>query len=128
MGKPIVMGRKTRESLARSLPGRTNIVMTRNRHYVAQDGIVVHSLEDALNAAGDAQEVMIIGGAHLYAQTLPRADRLYLTRVEGSFEGDTWFPAFNSYDWLRESIQSHQPDEKNPWHYRFETLTRKPRC
>ncbi len=101
--------------------------MTRNRHYVAQDAIIVHSFEEALNAAGDAPEVMIIGGAHLYAQTLPQADRLYLTQVEGSFEGDTWFPAFNSDDWLRESIQSHQPDEKNPWRYCFETLTRKPR-
>ncbi len=125
MGKPIVMGRKTRESLGRSLPGRANIVVTQNRHYAAQGGIVVHSLEQALNAAGDVEEVMIIGGANLYEQMLPRADKLYLTQVDQNFAGDVWFPELKPDDWLQESIEPHQPDEKNPYTYYFETLKRK---
>ena len=125
MGKPIVMGRKTRESLGKSLPGRINIVITRNRNYITEGGIVVHSLEEALDAAGDTEEVMVIGGANLYEQALPQADKLYLTQLEESFEGDTWFPEFNPDDWLQDSIESHKPDKKNPCSYYFETLKRK---
>lgn len=125
MGKPIVMGRKTWESLVTPLPGRTNIVITRDRNYIAPNGVIVHSPEEALSTAGEVAEVMIIGGANLYEQMLPRADRLYLTQVESFFAGDAWFPELNPDDWLRESIEPHKPDEKNPYAYCFETLKRK---
>jgi len=81
LGKPVLMGRKTWESIGRPLPGRTNIVITRNADYLAADCVVVHSLDEALRAAGSAAEVMVIGGAELYRQALPQADTLYLTLV-----------------------------------------------
>lgn len=125
MGKPIVMGRKTWESLGRPLPGRVNIVITRNTAYQAEGTTVVHSLEEALTVASDAEEIMIIGGANLYTQALAQVERLYLTRVEGSFEGDAWFPEFSDADWQLQSSEMHEPDEKNRHPYRFETLFRK---
>ncbi len=123
--KPVVMGRKTWESLTKFLPGRTNIVITRNRNYTVQNGVVVHSPEEALSTAGEAAEIMIIGGANLYEQMLPQVDKLYLTQVEKKFTGDTWFPEINPDDWLQESIEAHKPDEKNPHAYYFEILKRK---
>jgi len=122
MGKPIIMGRKTWESLGRALPGRTNIVITRNTGYKAEGATVVHSLDDAIHAAGDVDEAMIIGGANLYAQALPKADRLYLTEVDGEFEGDAWFPAIDESRWRAESSESHLPDSKNSHPYRFVIL------
>ena len=124
MGKPIVMGRKTWESLGRPLPGRTNIVITRNEDYLAEGAVVVHSLQAAL-AEADAEEVMVIGGANLYAQALPQVDRLYLTRVDGDFKGDAWFPEFSESEWLLSATEAHEPDEKNPHAYRFDTYNRK---
>lgn len=100
MGKPIVMGRKTFESFgAKALPGRTNIIITRDDSYKADDSVVVHSIEDAIEAAGDADEVMIIGGASFYEQMLAKADRLYLTFVHAELDGDAWFPEINNSDW-----------------------------
>ena len=124
MGKPIVMGRKTWESLGRPLPGRTNIVITRNENYLAEGAVVVHSLQVALEKA-DAEEIMLIGGANLYAQALPQVDRLYLTRVDGSFEGDAWFPEISESEWLLSATEVHEPDEKNQHAYRFEIYNRK---
>ena len=89
LGKPIVMGRKTFESFgARALPGRQNIVITHDQSYQAEDADVVHSIDEALAVAADAEEVMIIGGASFYEQMLPQVDRLYITWVHGQFEGD----------------------------------------
>lgn len=126
LGKPIIMGRKTFESFgARPLPERTNIVITKDAGYRADGIIVVHSIEDALKAAGDAEEVMIIGGMSFYLQMLPQADRLYMTLIHDRFEGDAWFPEFDLQEWQELSREDHLADEKNPHAYSFVTMTRK---
>ncbi len=114
LGKPIIMGRKTFDSFGgRPLPERTNIVVTRDKGYQAEGAVIVYSIDEALQAAGDAEEVMIIGGASFYEQMLPRAERLYITQVHGQFEGDAWFPEFDMGEW-REVGREEQPvDEKN---------------
>jgi dihydrofolate reductase len=101
MGKPIVMGRKTYESIGRPLPGRQNIVITRQEGFVAQGCDVVGSPEAAIHAAGDADEIMIIGGSHIYAAFLPLAKRIYLTRVHADVEGDAFLPALELADWRK---------------------------
>lgn len=126
MGKPIVMGRKTFESFgAKPLPGRHNIVLTRDASYKADGATVVGSLAAALTAAGEASEIMIIGGSELYMQALPMADRIYLTRVHGEFEGDAFFPTVEPTIWNEVSREDHEPDEKNPCAYSFLVLERK---
>jgi dihydrofolate reductase len=114
LGKPIVMGRKTYESFgARPLPQRTNIVITRDRDYRSAGAVIVHSIEEAIQQAGDADELMIIGGASFYQQMLPQADRLYITRVHGRFAGDTWFPDYNVDDWQEVEQHTHPADDRN---------------
>lgn len=125
MGKPVLMGRKTWESLGRPLPGRLNITISRNPDYQPDGTVVVDSLEAAITAAGEADEIMIIGGANLYQQALPHVDRLYITRVEAEFEGDAWFPEINDDEWALSSSESHEPDSKNPHPYRFEVYGRR---
>jgi len=124
MGKPIVMGRKTWESIGRPLPGRTNIVVTRDVGYQAEGCVVVHSVDQALEVAEGSDEVMVIGGANLYQQCLDRADRLYLTQVMADIEGDTWFPEFDIAQWKELERESHSSDEKNEFDYEFVTLER----
>ena len=99
MGKPVVMGRKTYESIGRPLPGRHNIVITRSQDFAADGLTIVHSLDDALLAAGDAPEIMIIGGAQLYETALPMSDRLYLTQISTKIAGDTFFPEMDWTQW-----------------------------
>jgi dihydrofolate reductase len=126
MGKPIVMGRKTFESFgAKPLPGRTNIIVTRDKNYQAENCIVVNSFDDALEAAHGVDEVMIIGGASFYAQTLPYADRIYLTVIHQEFEGDAWFPAYESTRWQESTRIDCKADEKNPYDYSFLILERR---
>ncbi len=126
LGKPIIMGRKTFESFgSRPLPQRTNIIITRDPDYQAKDSIVVHSIEDALKAAGEVDEVMIIGGASFYEQMLPHADRLYLTYVDAELQGDAWFPAFEQQDWIEVERIAHAADEKNNYAHQFVILDRK---
>ena len=98
-GAPVIMGRKTHESIGKPLPGRRNIVVTRQPGASWHGCEVVHSLEAALAAAGDAPEAFVIGGAELYALALPRADRMYLTLVDADHAGDAWFPEFDPADW-----------------------------
>lgn len=124
MGKPVVMGRKTYESIGRPLPGRQNIVLTRQSDYEAPGCIVVHSLPDALAAAGSAPELMVIGGATVYRAFLPLADRLYLTYVDAVFHGDTCFPPFDPDAWQVVREEQHPPDARNPYPYRFVVLER----
>lgn len=128
LGKPIVMGRKTYESIGRPLPGRTNIVVTRQRNFQPEGVRVVHTTEAAVAAAQEvatadgAQEVMVIGGEQLYRSLLPYAQRLYLTEVEGSIEGDAWFPELAADEWVeleRERL------EEGEWRFSFVTLERK---
>lgn len=126
MGKPIIMGRKTHESIGKALPGRPNIVLTRQPDYDAPGCMVVHSIPAALAAAGTATEVMVIGGATLYQELLPRAHRLYLTYIDATFTGDTYFPPFDQNAWHVVSEESHPPDAKNPYPYRFVILERHP--
>ena len=125
LGKPIIMGRKTFESFgSKCLPDRHNIIVTHNPDYQATGATVVTSIDDAIAAAGDVPEVMIIGGASFYAQMLPRADRLYLTQVDIDVNGDAWFPVFNEEDWLVIEELTHAPDEKNAYAMSFVILDR----
>ncbi len=119
MDKPIVMGRRTHESIGRPLPGRQNIVITSRADFEAPGCDVVHSLEDALALCADREEVMIMGGASLYQQTLPLADKLYLTLVHTRLDGDTWFPDWSVDDWECISREQHPADEKNDYDYSF---------
>lgn len=120
MGKPILVGRKTYESFGgKPLPGRKNIVITKDKSYSSDGAIIVHSIEEAIQEAGDADEIMIIGGASFYEQTLPIADRLYLTYVDANFEADSWFPEFVLDDWKETSRQLNKADEKNSFDCSF---------
>ena len=124
MGKPIVMGRKTYDSIGRPLPGRQNIVVTRQADYRPEGCTVVTSTEDALAAAGDAPEVMIIGGGHIYQAFMPMADRIYLTRVHAEIEGDTFLPGIDDAEWQEESLQEHTADADNDHDVTFTVLAR----
>jgi dihydrofolate reductase len=125
MGKPVIMGRRTHESIGKALPGRRNIVVTRNPDYAAEGCEVAHSLPEALRLAGEAAEVMVIGGAELYREALPLAGRIYLTRVAGRFDADTYFPDFVETQW-REQQRVHRPaDERNAHACDFLVLERK---
>ena len=119
LGKPVLMGRKTFESIGKPLAKRTNIIVTHNRNYQADGCIVTHSIDEALVVARDHEEVMVIGGASIYKLFLPRADRLYLTQIHESFVGDVYFPAFDRVDWQEVKCIDHQADEKNPYPYSF---------
>ena len=126
LGKPIIMGRKTFESFgSKPLPDRKNIVITREAGYVANGSVVAHSIDEAIELAGDVPEVMIIGGASFYEQMLPRAVRMYLTLVHAEVQGDAWFPKFNSSDWQEISRTEYAIDEKNPHAMSFIILQRK---
>lgn len=123
-GKPILMGRKTHESIGRPLPGRLNIILTGDPGYRAVGCSVAHSLEEAMALAGDADELMIIGGASLYERFLPEADCLYLTLIEREFEGDTYFPAFSQENWRELEGMTVHDDPSVDFAYRFVVLER----
>ncbi len=124
MGKPVIMGRKTFQSIGRPLPGRQNIVISRNGF--AADGITsAQSIEEALELSADAEEVMIIGGGSFYRQMIDKADRMYLTHVEAECEGDTWFPSFDLNDWHIISQQKHLADERNNFSFDIVVYERK---
>lgn len=125
MGKPVIMGRKTYESIGRPLPGRTNIVLTRSSDFHPEGVLVATGLEQALDLAAGAEEVMIIGGGSIYELALPLAGRLYLTYVENSYQGDAWFPDFDQTLWQMISSEEHRADGKNSSDYRFVTYQRK---
>lgn len=130
-GKPIIMGSLTFESISKALPGRDNIVLTRDPNYKAPGCKIAHSLQEALLLAEDSplgkksKEVMICGGASVYKQYLPKADRMYLTTIEGDFEGDAFFPEFKIEEWEEKKRISFKADENNPYRYSFLTLERK---
>ena len=125
LGKPVLMGRKTFESIGKPLPKRTNIILTHDRDYQATGCVVTHSIAEALDTAAGCEEVMIIGGASIYELFLPRADRLYLTYIQGCFEGDVYFPTFDLSDWQEVKRVDCQPNEKNPHPYSFIFLHRR---
>ncbi len=125
MSKPLIMGRRTHESIGRPLPGRKNIIMTRSSGFIAEGCTVVLSLDDAFQAAGDVEEVMIMGGSAIYDQSLARADRLYLTEVHTDVSGDVYFPEFNKSEWVELERENHSADKKNNFDYSFVILERK---
>ena len=125
MGHPIIMGRKTHESIGRPLPGRQNIVISRKKHYRAEGCRVAHSLGEALSVVETESEVFVIGGAELYREALPRAEKLYLTLVEGDFEGDTYFPTIDWAGWREVDREDRQADAENAHRHTFVTLERR---
>lgn len=129
MGHPIVMGRKTYESIGRPLPGRTSIVITRQTNYQAVEGVVVvNCLEEAIRFAeslqGPDDEVFVIGGAEIYRTALPLAKRVYLTRVHAQVDGDVTFPVLEDHVWQLVEEQQHPADEKNSLDYSFQLFER----
>jgi dihydrofolate reductase len=124
-GHPIIMGRKTYESIGKPLPGRLNIVVTRSPGFVAPGCTVVGTLEAAYRAAGEAPEVFIIGGAQIYEAAFPSADRIYLTEVESDIEGDTYFPRFDRREWDETVLERHGVDPRHAHSMRIVRLDRK---
>lgn len=123
-GKPVLMGRVTHQAIGRPLPGRQNIILSRDPHYRAEGCKVVTSLQQGLQVAGEAPELMIIGGAELYRQTLPLAQRIELTEVDVTLPGDRFFPALDPGAWCEVWRCEHGADERNPYAYRFIRLER----
>ena len=126
MGKPVLMGRKTFDSIGRPLPGRVNLVLTRDVHWQAPGIVVAHSIEDALARASEAPEVAGIGGAEIFRLLLPLASRIHLTRIEADIPGDTFFPALDATQWIEVERQRRPADERNAYDMEFVTLQRVP--
>lgn len=122
LGKPVVMGRKTFESIGKPLPNRKNIIITRDKEYNAGGCIVVHSADEALKAAGESMEIMVIGGEQIFREFLPKADRLYLTFIDKDFEGDSFFPEYNKNEWKAIKKEEHS---NNQYRFAFVDLEKK---
>jgi dihydrofolate reductase len=118
-GKVIIMGRKTFESLGKPLPNRTNVVISRNTAYVAAGAVVFSSLDAAIKKFSQEKELIVIGGAELYAQAMPLVNHMYLTLVDAVVEGDAYFPAWDPKAWKKISEESHKADERNEYSYRY---------
>ena len=117
LGKPVIMGRKTWQSIGKALPGRRNLVISRSSSFEPVGAERVESLEAALQAVQDSSEIMIIGGAQIYQQFLPQADRLYLTLVDADLTGDTYLPDYTTYEWRELERINYPADAKNPYPY-----------
>lgn len=126
-GMPILMGRKTFESIGRPLPGRKSIVITRNQEWDHEGVITVHSINDAIKKARDlgAKEIYVIGGAEIFRTSLPDAKRIYLTRVHHQFDGDVYFPEIKKEDWILVQNRFCHADDKNAYSHTFQVLERK---
>jgi dihydrofolate reductase len=125
MGKPVIMGRKTYDSIGKPLPGRTNIVISRQPGLRIEGCTVVDSLDAAFDAAGAVPEVTVIGGADIYRQALPLAEMIYLTEVHAAFDGDVTFPDLSPDEWRETSRVPHPMDERHAYAFTFVTLQRK---
>jgi dihydrofolate reductase len=124
MGKPMIMGRATYDSIGRALPGRTSIVISRQSGFKAEGCIVVDSIDAAINAAGDVDEVMVIGGGEIYRQVLPMVDRIYMTRVQAEVEGDTRFPELDMDEWVVQSVEEYPAGDQREFGFDIEVLER----
>jgi dihydrofolate reductase len=125
LGKPVIMGRKTYQSIGKALPGRRNIVISRQSGALSTDADWVQSIEQALALVQHEAEVMIIGGAEIYRQVLPMADTLYITDIDLNVEGDAFFPDYQAAGtWHESASELHQADPQNPHSYHFRTLNR----
>ena len=125
MGHPVIMGRRTYESIGKPLPGRLNIVVSANRGYEAPGCTVAHSLDEAYRAAGSAHQVSIIGGSALFEAALDEADVIYLTEVDADVDGDVYFPPFDRAAWRETELERHAPDERHAFPFRILKLERK---
>jgi dihydrofolate reductase len=125
LGKPILMGRKTFDSIGRPLPGRVNLVLTRDRRWLAAGVTAVHSVEEALTQAGSSEELVAIGGAEIYRLVLPFARRIYLTHVHADVEGDIYFPDFDPTQWADVECSMHPADDDHAYPITFVTLERR---
>ena len=130
-GKPVIMGRKTWDSLGKPLPGRTNIVITRQPDFQAEGAKVVATLEEAVTMAENVafiegqDEAVVMGGAEIYALALPKTDRLYLTEVHAEVDGDTWFPEYDTSEWKEIGREDFPAEGPNPYDYSFVVYERK---
>ena len=122
MSKPIVMGRKTFESIGKPLPGRKNIVLSGNPELKFEGVDCVSDFSQAVSLVADVEELMVIGGSAIYEMLLPTVDRMYLTYVEAEFSGDAWFPEFDKNQWIETEVVVRPADEKNVYDCRFVTL------
>ena len=127
MGHPMIMGRKTFDSIGKALPGRTSIIITRQPNYTAEGCLMVHSLEQAITEAGKlgSGEVFVVGGAEIYQQSIPVSDKIYLTEIHHSFDGDTFFPKIDSSVWQELKRESFPADEKNAFAFDFVELEKR---
>ena len=125
MGKPILMGRKTHDSIGKPLPGRENIILTNNKKYSAEGCTVKNTLDEVYSYCEAQLELVVMGGAILYSQTLGKADKLYITEVNASVNGDTFFPEYKSSQWREISRESFNAGENNEFDYSFTVLERK---
>lgn len=124
MAKPIIMGRKTYESIGKPLPGRTNVIITRNADFLASGCVIKHSLQQAITAFSDQSEIMITGGSQIFVEALPLVDRMYLTWIHTTIDGDAFFPTWDASQWREIGREAHQADEKNQYDYTYVTLER----
>ena len=124
MGKPMIMGRRTWDSIGRPLPGRTSIVLTRDREFRCDGCLVARTPEDAMKLAGSVPEIIVFGGARVFEEFLPRADRIYLTEVETTVDGDTHFPEIDLAEWREVERTRHPADGRHPYAFSFVTLDR----
>jgi dihydrofolate reductase len=124
MGKPLIMGRRTWESIGRPLPGRTSIVLTRDREFRCEGCLVARTPDEALTLAGAAPEVIVFGGERVFEEFLPRADRIYLTEVEAEVDGDTHFPKLDAAEWREIERTRHPADERHAYAFSIVTLDR----
>ena len=124
LGKPVIMGRRTYEAIGKPLPGRRNIIITRDPGYRAAGCEVTHALPDALVLAAGVPEIIVIGGGEIYREALPRAQRIYLTRVHEAFDADTFFPTLDPVDWRETTREDHIADEVNVYAYSYIALER----
>ena len=125
MGCPIIMGRKTFESVGRPLPGRENIIVTRNKDFLFDGCTIVNSLNEAIETTNGNEQVFIAGGGEIYTEALPLVGIIYLTRVHHEFEGDTYFPDLNENEWVEVFREDHQKDEKHAFDFSILTFERK---
>jgi dihydrofolate reductase len=126
-GKPLIMGRRTWESIGRPLPNRTSIVLTRDKDFRCDGCLVARTPDEALKLAGAVPEIIIFGGTRVFEAFLPRADRIYLTEVDADVGGDTFFPPLDPNDWDVMEAVEHPADERHAYDFSFLTLDRKRR-
>jgi dihydrofolate reductase len=125
MGHTVIMGRKTYESMGKPLVGRKNVIITRNKDFKAEGCIVINSFEEVFKMFSKEKEIFVIGGAEIYDMALPKTDKIYLTRIHASFDGDAYFHELSDNEWLKIKCIDNPADEKNPYSYTFIELIKK---